>query len=158
MGVLDNVARTIVLTGLIVGMAYGTEYFVAWYSHNPVEWESFRWRAVGEYGYGLAFMVACNVLIPSLFLFRRVRASLRWLFAISLVVNFGMWWERFVIIVGGVAHDFMPNAWGLYAPRLVEYCVMIGSFSLFFFLFVLFCKHLPSVAMTEMKETLHHDG
>jgi molybdopterin-containing oxidoreductase family membrane subunit len=158
MGVLDNVAKTIVLTGLIVGLAYGTEYFVAWYSHNPVEWESFRWRAVGEYGFGLAFMVVCNVLIPSLFLFRRVRASLRWLFAISLVVNFGMWWERFVIIVGGVAHDFMPNAWGLYAPRLVEYCVMIGSFSLFFFLFVLFCKHLPSVAMTEMKETLHHDG
>ena len=158
MEVLDNVAKTMILTGLIVGMAYGTEYFIAWYSHNPVEWESFRWRAMGDYAYGLDFMVLCNVLIPSLFLFRRCAASLRWLFAISLVVNFGMWWERFVIIVGGVAHDFMPNAWGLYAPCLVEYCIMIGSFSLFFFLFLLFCKHLPSVSMTEMKETLHHDG
>ncbi len=64
-----------------------------------------------------------------------------------------MWWERFVIIVGGVAHDFPPHSWGLYAPRLVEYCVMVGSFSLFFFLFLLFCKHMPSVSMTEMKET-----
>jgi molybdopterin-containing oxidoreductase family membrane subunit len=103
-------------------------------------------------------MVICNVLLPSLFLFKAVRRSIPWLFALSLVVNFGMWWERFVIIVGGVAHDFAPHSWGLYAPRLVEYCVMVGSFSLFFFLFLLFCKHLPSVSMTEMKETAHHAG
>jgi len=103
-------------------------------------------------------MILCNVLIPSLFLFKAVRRSIPWLFGISLVVNFGMWWERFVIIVGGVAHDFAPHSWGLYAPRLVEYCIMVGSFSLFFFLFLLFCKHLPSVSMTEMKETAHHAG
>ena len=156
--VLENVAKTMILTGLIVGLAYGTEYFIAWYSHNAVEWESFRWRAIGEYAYGLYFMIICNVLLPSLFLFKAVRRSIPWLFALSLVVNFGMWWERFVIIVGGVAHDFAPHAWGLYAPRLVEYCVMVGSFSLFFFLFLLFCKHLPSVSMTEMKETAHHAG
>jgi molybdopterin-containing oxidoreductase family membrane subunit len=156
--VLDNVAKTMVLTGFIVGLAYGTEYFIAWYSHNPVEWESFRWRALGDYAYGLYFMILCNVLIPSLFLFKAVRRSIPWLFGISLVVNFGMWWERFVIIVGGVAHDFAPHSWGLYAPRIVEYCVMVGSFSLFFFLFLLFCKHLPSVSMTEMKETARHAG
>ncbi len=158
LNVLENVAKTIVLTGLIVGLAYATEYFIAWYSHNPVEWESFRWRATGEYAYGLYFMALCNVLIPSLFLFKAVRTRIVWLFAISLVINFGMWWERFVIIVGGVAHDFAPHAWGLYAPTLVEYCIMIGSFSLFFFLFLLFCKHLPSVSMTEMKETVTHGG
>ena len=154
--VLENVAKTMILTGLLVGLAYGTEYFIAWYSHNPVEWESFRWRAVGEYAYGLYFMVVCNVLLPLLFLVRAVRRSLAWLFGLSLVVNFGMWWERFVIIVGGVAHDFAPHAWGLYAPTVVEYGIMAGSFSLFFLLFVLFCKHLPSVSMTEMKETVAH--
>ncbi len=158
LNVLENVAKTIVLTGLIVGLAYATEYFIAWYSHNPVEWDSFRWRATGEYAYGLYFMALCNVLIPSLFLFKAVRTRIVWLFAISLVINFGMWWERFVIIVGGVAHDFAPHGWGLYAPTLVEYCIMIGSFSLFFFLFLLFCKHLPSVSMTEMKETVTHGG
>jgi molybdopterin-containing oxidoreductase family membrane subunit len=158
LNVLENVAKTMVLTGLIVGLAYATEYFIAWYSHNPVEWESFRWRAMGEYAFGLYFMIVCNVLLPALFLFKAVRRSIPWLFALSLVVNFGMWWERFVIIIGGVAHDFPPHAWGLYWPRPVEYCILIGSFSLFFFLFLLFCKHLPSVSMTEIKETARHAG
>ncbi len=156
--VLDNVAKTIVFTGLIVGFAYATEFFIAWYSRNPVEVETFRWRAVGEYGYGFFFMVLCNTLIPMLFLFRAVRRRIVWLFAISLVVNFGMWWERFVIIVGGPAHGYSPHAWGLYAPSPIEYGIMIGSFCLFFFLFLLFVKHLPSVSMTEMKETVTHAG
>jgi molybdopterin-containing oxidoreductase family membrane subunit len=156
--VLENVAKTIVFTGLIVGFAYGTEFFIAWYSHNAVEIESFRWRVVGEYAYGFYFMAVCNTLIPMLFLLRAVRRRIGWLLAISLVVNFGMWWERFVIIVGGVAHDFPPHAWGLYAPSLIEYGIMIGSFCLFFFLFLLFVKHLPSVSMTEMKETVTHAG
>ena len=154
MNVLDNVAKTIVFTGLIVGFAYATEYFIAWYSHNPVEMESFRWRAVGEYRVGFYIMVVCNTLIPLLFLFRNVRRSIGMLFMISLVVNLGMWFERFVIIIGGVAHGFSPHAWGLYAPSLIEYGIMIGSFALFFFLFVLFVKHMPSISMTEMKETL----
>ena len=152
--VLQNVAKTIVLTGLIVGMAYGTEYFIAWYSHNTVEMEQFRWRALGDYRWGFYFMVLCNTLIPLLFLFKKVRTTLATLFIISLIINFGMWWERFVIIVGGVAHGFAPHAWGLYAPSLIEYGIMLGAFCLFFFLFVLFVKHMPSVSMTEMKETL----
>jgi molybdopterin-containing oxidoreductase family membrane subunit len=155
--ILENVGKTMILTGLIVGFAYATEYFIAWYGHNPVEWESFRWRAAGEYAYGLYFMILCNVLVPLALLAGRVRRSIPWLFGISLVVNFGMWWERFVIIVGGVAHDFAPHAWGLYAPSPVEYGIMVGSFCLFFFLFVLFVKHLPSVAMTEMKEQAGHE-
>jgi molybdopterin-containing oxidoreductase family membrane subunit len=155
--ILENVGKTMILTGLIVGFAYATEYFIAWYGHNPVEWESFRWRAAGEYAYGLYFMILCNVLLPLALLAGRVRRSIPWLFGISLVVNFGMWWERFVIIIGGVAHDFAPHAWGLYAPSPVEYGIMVGSFCLFFFLFVLFVKHLPSVAMTEMKEQAGHE-
>jgi len=154
MNVLQNVAKTIVFTGLIVGFAYATEFFIAWYSHNTVEIEQFRWRAFGDFHWGFFFMVVCNTLIPLLFLFKKIRTTIATLFIISLIVNFGMWWERFVIIVGGVAHGFSPHAWGLYTPSFIEYGIMFGSFCLFFFLFVLFAKHLPSVSMTEMKETL----
>jgi len=100
-------------------------------------------------------MVTCNTIFPLLLFFKRVRTHLGLLFAISIVVNIGMWFERFVIIIGSVAHDFLPHAWGLYTPTLLEFGIMIGAFCLFFFLFVLFVKHMPSVAMTEMKETLH---
>lgn len=100
-------------------------------------------------------MVSCNTLFPLLFLFKKVRTRIAWLMIISLLVNVGMWYERFVIIIGSVAHDFIPYAWGLYRPTWVEFGIMIGSFCLFFFLFVLFVKHLPSVSMTEMKETVH---
>jgi Ni/Fe-hydrogenase subunit HybB-like protein len=153
--VLESVAKTIVFTGLIVGFAYATEIFIAWYSHNPVEVESFRWRAFGDYALEYWIMVTCNTIVPLLLLFKKVRTNIRVLFVISLLVNVGMWYERFVIIIGSVAHDFLPHAWGLYSPSWVEFGIMIGSFCLFFFLFVLFVKHMPSVSMTEMKETLH---
>jgi Ni/Fe-hydrogenase subunit HybB-like protein len=149
--ILENVAKTIVFTGLIVGYAYGAEYFMAWYSHNVVEQESFRWRAFGHYSIEFWIMVICNSVVPLLFFIRKVRRSIPWLFGISILINIGMWYERFVIIVGGVAHDFMPNAWDRYSPSAVEYGILAGSFSLFFFLFLLFVKHLPSVSMTEMK-------
>ena len=117
--------------------------------------ETFRWRIFGDYGHEYWIMVICNTLIPLLFLFKKIRTSISWLFGISLLINVGMWYERFVIIIGSVAHDFLPYAWGLYWPRPIELGIMLGSFCLFFFLFVLFVKHLPSVSMTEMKETLH---
>jgi Ni/Fe-hydrogenase subunit HybB-like protein len=151
--ILDNIAKTIVFTGLIVGYAYGIEYFLAWYSHNIVEQESFRWRAMGEYNLFFWIMVICNSMVPLLFFIKKVRRSIPWLFGISILINIGMWYERFVIIIGGVAHDFMPNAWGTYSPSIIEYGILVGSFSLFFFLFLLFVKHLPSVSMTEMKES-----
>jgi Ni/Fe-hydrogenase subunit HybB-like protein len=153
--VLESVAKTIVFTGLIVMFAYSTEVFIAWYSHNIVEMESFWWRAFGDYSLEYWIMVSCNTLFPLLFLFRKIRTSIACLLIISLLVNVGMWYERFVIIIGSVAHGFIPYAWGLYRPTWVEYGIMIGSFCLFFFLFVLFVKHLPSVSMTEMKETVH---
>jgi Ni/Fe-hydrogenase subunit HybB-like protein len=154
MHVLESVAKTIVFTGLIVGFAYGTEVFIAWYSHNPVEMETFRYRAFGDYAVQYWIMVICNSIIPLLFLFKKVRTNLRILFIISLLVNVGMWMERFVIIIGSVAHDYLPHAWGLYGPSMIEYGILFGSFCLFFFLFVLFVKHLPSISMTEIKETL----
>jgi molybdopterin-containing oxidoreductase family membrane subunit len=154
LSVLENVAKTIIFTGLIVGFAYGTEVFIAWYSHNRVEMETFYWRAFGNYYKEYWIMVFCNVVVPLSFLFKKMRTNIKSLFSISIFINIGMWYERFVIIIGSVGHDFLPHAWGLYAPTVIEYGIMIGSFCLFFFLFVLFVKHLPSVSMTEMKETV----
>ena len=155
MHVLESVAKTIVLTGLIVAFAYGTEYYMAWYSHNSVEMETFRWRALGDYSVQFWIMVVCNTMVPLLFFIRRIRTSLYWLFGISILINIGMWFERFVIIAGSVGHGFMPHAWGLYAPTLIEYGIMLGTFCLFFLLFMLFVKHMPSMAMAELKETAH---
>ena len=156
--VLENIAKTIIFMGLIVGYAYGMEYFIAWYGNNIVEQESFRWRAVGEYSFEFWTMVICNSLVPLLFFLKRIRRSLPWLFGISILINIGMWYERFAIIVGGVAHDFIPHAWGLYSPSGIEWGIMLGSFCLFFSLFLLFAKHLPSVSMTELKESVGKGG
>jgi molybdopterin-containing oxidoreductase family membrane subunit len=113
---------------------------------------------VGEYSLAFWIMVICNSVVPLLFFTGKVRRSIPWLFGISILINIGMWYERFVIIIGGVAHDFMPNAWGTYLPSMIEFGILVGSFSLFFFLFLLFVKHLPSVSMTEMKESVLKGG
>lgn len=152
--VLENVAKTIIFTGLIVGFAYATEFFIAWYSHNIVEMETFRWRVLGTYSLEFKIMVVCNTIVPLLFFIKRIRRAIPWLFGISILVNIGMWYERFVIIIGSVAHDFIPHAWGTYSPTAIEFGIMLGAFCLFFFLFLLFVKHLPSVSMTEMKESI----
>ncbi len=151
---LESIAKTIVLTGLIVGYSYGVEYFMAWYSGNMFEWDTFIWRAVGNYALQFWIMVICNVLAPLLYLSRPIRRSLGWLFGIAILVNIGMWYERFVIIVGSMAHEFVPYAWGLYSPSWVELSIMGGSFCMFFFLFLLFSKFLPTVSASEMKEAL----
>ena len=152
--VLEAVAKTIVFTGLIVGFAYATEFFIAWYSHNPLEQYIFAWRPTGDYAVGFWIMAICNTVIPLLFLFKKVRTNIPALFVISLLVNVGMWYERFVIIITSVARDFIPHNWGLFSPSFIEYGIMIGAFSLFFFLFCLFVKHMPAVSMTEVKEML----
>lgn len=156
MNVLESIAKTIVFTGIIVGFSYATEVFIAWYSHNSIEMETFWWRAFGHYAPEYWIMVVCNTVIPLLYLSKKIRTHVIPLFIISIFVNIGMWFERFVIIAGSVAHDFLPNAWGHYSPTWVEGGIMVGAFSLFFFLFLLFVKHLPSVSMTEMKEMIHH--
>jgi len=156
--VLENVAKTIIFTGLIVGYAYGTEFFIAWYSHNPVEVAIFKWRVTGDYSVQFWIMVICNTIVPLAFFVKKVRTNLVSLMLISILVNIGMWFERFVIIITSVGRDFIPHAWGHYMPTAIEFGIMLGSFCLFFFLFLLFVKHLPSVSMTEMKELMNHGG
>jgi Ni/Fe-hydrogenase subunit HybB-like protein len=154
MHVLESVAKTIVFTGLIVGFAYATEFFIAWYSHNPLEQYIFKYRPTGDYAVGFWIMAICNTVVPLFLLVKKIRTSIVALFVISILINIGMWYERFVIIITSVARDFIPHAWGLFSPSLIEYGIMIGSFSLFFFLFCLFIKHMPSISMTEVKEML----
>lgn len=156
-GHLSAMSLLMVLTGLILAYAYGIEVFIAWYSGNTYEWGFFKWRMFGEYGWAYWTMVLCNCVAPLLFLFGRVRNSLSALLTISLLVNVGMWLERFVIVVS-TAHDFLPSSWGHYRPAPVELIIMAGSFAWFFMLFLLFAKHLPSVAISELKEQVAHSG
>jgi molybdopterin-containing oxidoreductase family membrane subunit len=151
---LENIAKTMLVTCLIIGYSYLVEQFMAWYSGNRVERDTFMWRVFGDYGMQFWIMVMCNAVVPLMFFFRKVRSNPATLFVIAILVNVGMWLERFVIITGSMAHDFDPYNWGIYTPRWVEITIAIGSLSLFFLCFLLFAKFLPSISITEIKEGL----
>jgi molybdopterin-containing oxidoreductase family membrane subunit len=153
---LEAMAKMLLFTALIVGYAYGIEFFIAWYVGNPFELAVFKYRPTGDYAFVFWGMVICNVVIPMLFFSRRVRTSLTGLFLVSLAVNCGMWFERFNIIVTSLARDFMPHAWGTYWPSLVEWGIVAGSFGWFFLLFLSFIKILPSISVAEVKESMPH--
>jgi Ni/Fe-hydrogenase subunit HybB-like protein len=150
----DSMAKVILLTGLIVGYAYAIEYFLAWYSGNPYELAIFKWRASGDYAIAFWMMISCNAIIPLLFFFKKIRTNLFWLVLICVLINVGMWLERYVIIVTSLSHDFLPFAWGNYAPTWVELGISLGSWGFFLMLFFLFAKFLPSISITEVKEIL----
>ncbi|MFQ5690013.1 MAG: NrfD/PsrC family molybdoenzyme membrane anchor subunit [Gemmatimonadota bacterium] len=152
----ENMAKLLLLTSLIVGYSYAVEYFLTWYSADRTELESFLWRARGHYAGPFWIMVTCNVIVPMSLWFRRIRRSLRALFMISILVNIGMWYERFVIIVTSLAHEYEPAGWGLYTPSWVELSILAGSFGWFFFWFLLFSKTLPTISVAEVKEHLAH--
>jgi molybdopterin-containing oxidoreductase family membrane subunit len=143
--------KVVVFTGSIVSLAYLTEIFTAWYSGNPYERFVFLNRATGPFAWAFWTMVTCNVVSPQLLWFRRVRESMPAVFVLSLVINVGMWFERFVIIVTSLSRDFLPSSWSSYAPTLVEIATLVGSFGLFFTLFLLFCRYVPMIAASEVK-------
>jgi Ni/Fe-hydrogenase subunit HybB-like protein len=151
---LESMAKVILLTGLIVGYAYAIEFFLAWYSGNPYELAVFKWRASGDYAPAFWIMVSCNSIIPLLFFFKKIRTNIFWLLVISILINVGMYFERYVIIVTSLSHDFLPFAWGNYSPTWVEITISIGSWGFFLMLFFLFAKFLPSISITEVKEIL----
>jgi molybdopterin-containing oxidoreductase family membrane subunit len=150
----DRMAKLILLTGTIVGYAYATEFFVAWYSGNPFEQFAFVNRATGPYAWAYWIMVSCNVLTPQVFWFRKARVSMPVLFVVSILVNVGMWFERFVIVVTSLHRDFLPSSWGYFVPSFWDVATFLGSFGLFFTLFCLFVRYLPMVAMSEVKGVL----
>jgi molybdopterin-containing oxidoreductase family membrane subunit len=150
----DYMAKIMLVTGMMVGYAYALEFFIAWYSGNAYELFTFRNRAFGPYAWAYWTMVSCNVLVPQLFWFKRVRRSLAWLFVLSIFVNVGMWFERFVIIVTSLHRDFLPSSWFMFVPTFWDVSTMLGSFGLFFTLFCLFVRFLPIVAVAEVKSVL----
>ncbi|MCB1190837.1 MAG: polysulfide reductase NrfD [Leptospiraceae bacterium] len=150
---LENMNKVILLTGMLVGLAYSTEFFIAWYSGSEYEGFAFVNRALGPYGWAYWIMVSCNVISPQLFWFKKLRTSIPVMFVISIFVNIGMWFERFVIVVT-THRDFLPSSWDLYVPTFFDYGILIGSFGLFFTLFLLFCRVLPVIAISEIKTVL----
>jgi molybdopterin-containing oxidoreductase family membrane subunit len=151
---IDPMCKLVLATGCIVGAAYATEVFIAMYSGNPYEQFMMVNRMAGPYGWGYQIMVACNVLVPQLFWFPAVRRNLPLVFAMTLAVNVGMWFERFVIIVTSLHRDFLPSSWADYAPTSIEIATLLGSFGLFFTCFLLFCRVLPMINISEVKGVL----
>ncbi|MCE5242854.1 MAG: NrfD/PsrC family molybdoenzyme membrane anchor subunit [Syntrophobacteraceae bacterium] len=149
---LEMIARTIILTGIIMAYSYGTEFFIAWYSGNRVELDTFVWRAVGDYKIFFWIMIFGNTVAPLFYFFRKCRTSIPWLYGIALMVVVGMWMERYVIIIESAAHERDPWSWAYYVPTWVDWNILYGSFSLFFFLFFLFAKFLPTISIAEVKE------
>jgi molybdopterin-containing oxidoreductase family membrane subunit len=148
---IDMMNRIILVTGSIVGIAYITEFFIAWYS--GVEYESYCFinRATGYYWWAYASMMTCNVISPQLFWVKSLRTNITFTFILSIVVNIGMWFERFVIIVSSLHRAYLPSEWGTYHPSWVEVGIFIGSLGLFFTCFLLFARFFPVIAMSELK-------
>jgi len=150
----EAMAKLTLLTSLIVGYAYAIEYFIAWYSQEPAEMGSFFNRALGDYWWATWIMIGCNAILPQLLWFRSVRRSIPALFVLSIFINIGMWFERFVIIVVSLSHDFQPWQWANYRPTLTGMLIVLGSFGWFFMWFLLFLRLLPAVSVAELKEVL----
>ncbi|MEL6895365.1 MAG: NrfD/PsrC family molybdoenzyme membrane anchor subunit [Planctomycetota bacterium] len=153
---LENCCKVILATGSIVGLAYGTEFFIAWYGGVEAEQFAFLNRALGPYAWAYWIMIACNVISPQLFWSRRFRTDPKLMFIVSIFVNIGMWFERFVIVISSLSRDYLPSSWGYFTPTWVDWGMLIGSFGLFFTLFLLFCRLMPIVNMAEVKLTLSH--
>jgi molybdopterin-containing oxidoreductase family membrane subunit len=160
LGHIEAMNKVIVLTGSIVGVAYLTELFMAWYSQVPYEMDIFfKYRIAGAYGWSYWLMMTCNVISPQLFWFKKLRRNILFTFIMSIVVNIGMWFERFVIIVTSLYRDYLPSSWSVYyRPTIWEVGFYVGTFGLFFTCFFLFAKYFPVIAIAEIKHVLKTTG
>lgn len=152
---MEVMNKIIMTTGMIVGYAYASEFFIAWYSGNPYERFVFVNRAFGPYGWSYWVMVSCNVLSPQIFWFKKMRRSIPVMFVVSIFVNIGMWFERFVITVTSLHRDFLPANWGMYQWSWFDTGVLVGSFGMFLTLFLLYLRLFPAVSIAEVKPVLN---
>ena len=153
---LENCAKLTLVTGLIVSYGYIVEYWGAWYSASPFEIDQyFDARPTGANWGVFAAQMICNVLVPQLFWFRRIRTSVWALFVISILINIGMWAERFVIVTSSLSHEFLPSMWHAFKPTWVDLGILAGTMCFFAFLFLLFMRFLPFVSLSEVKELRH---
>jgi molybdopterin-containing oxidoreductase family membrane subunit len=159
---IEVMNKVIVLTGSIVGVAYLTELFMAWYSQNGYEQYAFfysRANLLSPYGWSYWGMMACNVISPQIFWFKKLRRNVTVTFFMSVIVNVGMWFERFVIIVTSLYRDYLPSSWSVYySPTIWEIGFYLGTFGLFFTCFFLFAKWFPVIAVAEIKHILKKSG
>ncbi|MBY0512598.1 MAG: polysulfide reductase NrfD, partial [Gemmataceae bacterium] len=152
---IDVMCKFILATGTLVGYAYCMELFIAWYSGNPYEWQTFANRAfTGDYTWAYWTMMTCNLFVPQLFWIKWCRQTPWFVLIVVTFVNVGMWYERFVIIVQSLHHDFLPSSWGRYYPTWVDWLQMVGDFGLFFTMTLLFVRYLPMIAIAEVKGVL----
>jgi Ni/Fe-hydrogenase subunit HybB-like protein len=152
---LETMAKVMLATGLIVAYGYGIEAFMAIYSADHYERYMLMNRIHGPYAPLYWMLISCNILIPQSLWFRRVRRSIPLLFIVSLIVNIGMWLERFVIVVISLSRDFVPSSWGMYYPTKWDWATYLGTFGLFFFLFYLFIRFLPMISIVEVRSLVH---
>jgi Ni/Fe-hydrogenase subunit HybB-like protein len=150
--------KVITLTGSIVGVAYITELFIAWYSGVEYEQYAFLNRATGPYWWAYWAMMSCNVITPQVFWFRKVRRSIWFTFVISIFVNIGMWFERFVIIVTSLHRDYLPSSWIMFYPSWVDIGIFIGTLGIFGTLFLLYARTFPVLPIAEVKSILKSSG
>jgi molybdopterin-containing oxidoreductase family membrane subunit len=150
----EGMSKMIILTSCIVFYAYLIEFFIAWYSGNKYEYDQFLYRANGDYAFFYWTMMFCNGIVPHALWFKKIRNNLVILFIISLLINVGMWFERFNIIVISLSKEFEPGSWGLYKPSWVELGITVGSFAWFFMFFLIFVRTLPALSIAEIKEIL----
>jgi Ni/Fe-hydrogenase subunit HybB-like protein len=153
---LDNMAKLILVTGLVLTYFYACEGFTAWYSGEPMERASYLFKWVGVYAPWWWLQIFCNSVAPLVFFSKRARTHIPTLYVVSILVLIGMWFERFNIIVPGLAHGFYPYTFGSYIPTPVDTGIIIGSFAWFFILFLAFIKVMPSMSIVEVKETIPH--
>jgi Ni/Fe-hydrogenase subunit HybB-like protein len=151
---LELMNKIMLCTGSLVGYAYAMEFFVAAYSGNDYELFTFVNRATGPYWWAYWSMVTCNVIIPQLFWFKRVRTSIPAMFVITILINVGMWFERFVIIVTTLHRDYVPSSWGMFSPTFVDIGIYVGSIGMFMTFFLLFIRWVPMIAIAEVKAIL----
>jgi Ni/Fe-hydrogenase subunit HybB-like protein len=152
---LDIMAKVMLATGLIVAYGYAMEAFTAYYSGSPTERFMMNNRMFGPYGGAYWALIASNIAIPQLLWVKKIRRHIGALFVISLIVNLGMWLERFVIVVTSLARDFVPSAWGIYYPTRWDWATYIGTIGLFFTLFYLFLRFLPMISIVEVRSLVH---
>ena len=155
---VESMNKVIVLTGTIVGVAYLTELFIAWYSGYIYEQFAFYNRVFGVYWWSYFGMMFCNVVSPQVFWSRKIRRSIWWTFFLSIVINIGMWFERFVIIATTLARDYLPSSWSYYRPTWVEISIFAGTIGLFFVCYLIFTRVAPVVAIAEVKSILKVAG
>ena len=148
---IELMCKVTLATGTIAGYAYGMEFFIAWYGGNPYEAYAFQNRAFGPYWWAYWIMISCNVITPQFFWFKKLRTNVLIVWVLSIFVNIGMWFERFVIVVTSLHRDYLPANWGYYSPTKVDVLTFIGTFGLFMVLFLLFIRFLPLIAISEVK-------